>query len=239
MASLVENRMAWLDALRLTAGVSVICMHASFDWNGQPFSHASVSERIIPVTLNTIFYLARTELFLIISLFLLVMSLDRRPRSYRHTLGEQWQRLMIPYFAWMMIYVVFNMFKAWQLGYLQYLWHDMTTVADTWIRWFVLGSIRPQMHFLPTLFALVLFFPLYQHAVKNPLFGLVIVPCLYLKREFNIWIYENIDEFYVDYWLRISRILSYTGYGFVGAAFYGILNSDISIRQKLYWVSAF
>ncbi len=230
-----RDRMEWLDALRLIAGVSVICMHASFDWNGQIFPDVTAAERTVPTLLRTIFYLARTELFLVISLFLLAMSLDKRPRGYIETIGQQARRLLIPYVSWMIIFVIFNLFKAWELGYLVYLWRDMTTIPDTWIRWFALGSIRQQMHFLPTLFALVLMYPLFQLAVRNPVLGLLILPCLFLKRELSIWIYENVDAFYVDYWLRLVRILTYSSYGFIGASFYGILRNppNFKIRRLL------
>lgn len=216
--------MIWLDALRILAGVSMICMHATFDWNGQPFPDFTPDQRIAPVALNTIFYLARTELFLIISLFLLAMSIDRRPRSYSQTIKEQSKRLLIPYIFWISLYFFFTFFKAWQLDYLHYIWRDLTTMVDPWLRWFVLGSLRPQMHFLPTLFGLVLFYPLYRYAIKYPALGLLIFGCLYFKRELNIWIYAEFEPIYQPYLLRIARILTYTGYGFLGAAFYGLIS---------------
>ncbi|MBE9475746.1 MAG: hypothetical protein IME92_01290, partial [Proteobacteria bacterium] len=74
--------MVWIDGLRLIAGVSMVGLHASSDVNGQPFPDFSLWERTGPVMFRSVMYLARTELFIIIALFLLFLSLDNRPRNY-------------------------------------------------------------------------------------------------------------------------------------------------------------
>ena len=71
----LENRLVWLDSLRLAAGVSMVGLHATSDATGQPFVDYTQAERVAPMLLRAVIYTARTELFLIISVFLLLMAL--------------------------------------------------------------------------------------------------------------------------------------------------------------------
>ncbi|PYE84735.1 acyltransferase [Pseudoroseicyclus aestuarii] len=216
-------RLLWLDALRVLAGVSIICMHASAAPDGSPFSDATPAGRALPVLLQTLFYMARTELFLVISLFLLAMSLHRRPRGYGAVIAEQAQRLLVPFVFWVAVYVCVNLALGYHLGWGHYLLRALTSQAEIWIGYLLLGDVKQHMHFLPTLFALVLAFPLYRMAVARPALGLVLIPLLILKRQLNMAVWGGIeDPVATQYLLRAIRIATYTGYGLVGAAFYGI-----------------
>ena len=78
------DRFVWLDSLRLAAGVSMVGLHATSDAQGQPFAQYETAERIAPMLLRAVIYTTRTELFLIISVFLLLMALEKRPENLSH-----------------------------------------------------------------------------------------------------------------------------------------------------------
>lgn len=211
--------------MRLLAGVSMIVMHASFGPDGGPYANYTPSERVFPLTVHTLAYLARTELFVIISLFLLTMSLDRRPRGYVETIATQAKRLLIPFVFWAFFYIAWNIFKGYQMGYGHWLVRDLG-LLEPWLSWMLLGDMKATMHFLPTLFAVVLFYPLFRYAVRYPILGLLIIVTMMARFEVNSWIFGNIsDPVHKQWLLRGTRILSYVGYGMVAASFYGVMIS--------------
>ncbi|WP_116087404.1 acyltransferase [Tropicimonas sp. IMCC34011] len=217
------RRSLWLDALRVTAGISIICMHAANAPDGSPFADATPDARTVPVLIRTLFYMARTELFLVISLFLLSMSLHRRPRSYPTTIREQAERLLVPFLFWVAVYVAFNLAIGYQLGWGHYLWRDLTTMVEPWVGYLVLGDVKQHMHFLPTLFVLVLCYPLYRIGVRWPAVALILVPLLIAKRHLNLEVWSEVgDPVMRQYLLRAIRCVTYTGYGFAAAGLYGI-----------------
>ena len=110
-------RLIWLDNLRVLAGISMIGLHATSDSMGGAWADAAISERVGPTIIRTLLYVARTELFIIISAFLLVMSLDRRPRGYTNVVKDQFVRLSIPFGFWTLFYAVYGLVKATHLGY--------------------------------------------------------------------------------------------------------------------------
>lgn len=223
-----SSRMVWLDALRLLAGLSMVGLHASSDISGQPFPEFEPVERIGPVLFRAIVYTARTELFLIISLFLLTMSLDRRDRSYVQTVQEQARRLLVPFAFWALFYAFYRLLKASYFGYDAAILDQLQNPMN-WMAYFTLGSVQYHMHFLPTLFGLVLFFPLYKIAVRTPAFGLVILICLFAKREIDGWIWSQLREIEgFEFLVRGVKLMTYAGYGIVAASFYGLLKSGVS-----------
>ncbi len=226
-----KSRMVWLDCLRLIAGVSMVGLHASSDVNGQPFTDFEPIERAGPVLFRAVIYMARTELFIIISLFLLAMSLDRRPRGYFATVIEQAKRLLLPFAFWVVFYAFYRLIKASYFGYSDAIlvqlgsgWH--------WLSYFILGSVQYHMHFLPTLFGLVLLFPLYRMAVNAPWIGVIVLLCLFAKRETDIALYTHLsgsDGF--GYLVRGVKILTYAGYGVIAASFYGLLKKSLGVED--------
>lgn len=225
-----QNRLVWLDGLRLIASLSMVGLHATADINGQPFPDVTPLERTGPVILRSFMYLARTELFLIISLFLLFMSLDHRPRGYWPAIVEQSKRLMRPFLFWVVFYAFYRLIKAQYFGYDAAIWTELGTPLD-WIGYIVLGDVQYHMHFLPTLFALVLLFPVCLIAVKAPWTGLIILICLFVKREADIWLWAHADHIPAhEYFVRFVKVLTYLGYGYVGAAAYGIYKRSDGLR---------
>jgi surface polysaccharide O-acyltransferase-like enzyme len=232
-----KSRMVWLDCLRLLAGVSMVGLHASSDTGGQPFPEFETAERIGPVLFRAVVYTARTELFLIISLFLLTMSLDARHRSYGATIKEQARRLLLPFAFWVVFFAFYRLVKAGHFGYEDAIWRQLGDPMQ-WMSYFALGSVQYHMHFLPTLFGLVLIYPLYRVAVDNPMFSLVVLLCLFTKREVDIWIWSNLrDMGGFDYLVRGVKLLTYAGYGIVAAGFYGMMKrgfTDKALRGMFF-----
>lgn len=224
-------RMIWLDSLRLLAGVSMVGLHASSDPNGLPFPDFDAVDRIGPVLFRAVIYTARTELFLIISLFLLVMSIDARPRPWAATVKIQARRLLIPFAFWTVFYAFYRLIKASVFGYQDAIWAELSNPL-IWVEYGVLGSVQYHMHFLPTLFGLVLAVPLYRVAVHTPILGLSILLCLVVKREVDGWLWWKLSDLAAfDYLLRAVKIATYTGYGIVAASFYGLFKRGITTAQ--------
>lgn len=216
------QRLVWLDALRLIAGVSMVGLHASADAAGQPFPDASFEERLPPLLFRAVIYTARTELFLIISVFLLLMALERRPRGYGQTIREQARRLLVPFAFWAVFYAFYNLIKAQSFGYEAAIWDQLGSL-QAWLGYLILGDVKYHMHFLPTLFGLVLIYPLFRLAVAHPWLGLVVIVCLLIKREADLFLWSNLQNMPgFDYVLRLIKVLSYAGYGMLAGAFLGI-----------------
>lgn len=217
-----KDRLVWVDALRLIAGVSMVGLHASSDINGQPFPDSSALERSGPVFFRSIMYLARTELFIIISLFLLFMSLENRPRTYGKVIMEQSKRLMRPFVFWVIFYAFYRLIKAHYFDYDAAIWAQLSNPFD-WLGYFMLGDVQYHMHFLPTLFGMVLLYPICLIAIEKPWIGVIVLLALFAKREVDIWLWAHIDVTPVtDYLIRFVKILTYMGYGFVAATALGI-----------------
>ncbi|MEM6478093.1 MAG: acyltransferase [Pseudomonadota bacterium] len=227
--------MIWLDALRLIAGVSMVGLHATADAAGQPFIDWPMEDRLAPLLIRAVIYTARTELFLMISIFLLLMALDRRPRGYGATLAEQARRLLLPFAFWTILYAFYSLIKAQHFSYDAWLWQELQS-PQTWLSYFLLGSSKYHMHFLPTLFALVLLYPLFKLAKEHVWLGAAIFACLLIKRELDIFLWSNFTaEPWFDYALRAVKVLTYAGYGFAAAALLGIWEKWGKTRDLSAW----
>ncbi|MEO0357963.1 MAG: acyltransferase [Pseudomonadota bacterium] len=228
------DRMIWLDALRLLAGLSMVGLHATSDAQGQPWVQYPEADRWGPLIIRAVLYMARTELFLIISLFLLMMSLDRRPRPYLNTLGEQARRLVMPFLFWTIFFAVFSLLKAHNFGYA---FAQISAISDpfVWIEYLFLGTSKYHMHFLPTLFGLVLFFPVFTMAINRPWLGFAVVAGLVFKHEIDGLIWSNLyGSDSLPWALRATKILTYCGYGMVAGAAYGLWRNNTNFRPLLW-----
>lgn len=216
------ERFVWLDSLRLVAGVSMVGLHSSADPTGQPFVAYEASERIVPMLIRAVIYTARTELFLIISIFLLLMALERRPKTYGETLRIQARRLLVPFVFWTVFYAFYDLIKADAFGYYDSAAAQLADPAE-WAGFLLLGSVKYHMHFIPTLFALLLFYPLFRIAIRHPWMGLLVLGCLLVKRDLDGFLYPNFWGQDVLPWaVRAVKVTTYIGYGMVAGAFLGI-----------------
>lgn len=219
------GRLIWLDALRLVAGLSMVGLHATADPSGQPWPDYPVSDRIAPVLLRSVLYVARTELFLMISVFLLMLALDRRPRGYAAVMMEQSRRLLVPFVFWTFFFAAYGLIKASQFGYLDAAWRDITQPSN-WFSYLLLGNVKYHMHFIPTLFGILLFYPLYLLSVHFPVLGVGVLICLLVKSELDAFVFPTLwGTDALPYAVRAVKVLTYVGYGMVAGAAYGIFRN--------------
>ncbi|WP_283426910.1 acyltransferase [Shimia sagamensis] len=229
------GRHTWIDALRLFAGVSMVGLHVTADAQGQPFPEADPAARLAPMVLRALLYTARTELFLMISIMLLLMALSRRPRSYGTVMAEQARRLLIPFVFWTAAYAFYNLLKARSLGYEAEVFAALQQPV-TWAGYLLLGDVKYHMHFIPTLFALLLFFPLFGVAERKPALGLMVVPALLLKQRVDPVLYAALwDTETLGYAVRALKVLSYIGYGMAAGAVLGVWRQTTAAQRQI-WI---
>lgn len=180
-------------------------------------------DRIAPLVLRTFAYTARTELFIIISLFLLMMSLEKRQRNYSDTIAEQAERLLLPFAFWTVFYAFFTLLKAQHFGYFDSKLAALGEV-QTWLSFAFLGTSKYHMHFLPTLFCVVLAYPLMRKAIDVPVLGgVALVLCLTSRWQFDQFIYPRLwDDPNILAIGRTVKIVTHIGYGMAAAACLGL-----------------
>ena len=227
-------RMNWLDIARLSAAFSIIGIHTTTDSQGKAFLNYEVSERIFPVLMRTTAELASTEFFILLSLFLLAFKLERKPMPYLATMRQQVRRLLVPFAFWTIFYAFFVLIKASAFGYVEPMLARLSSVG-IWVDFFLLGKSQYHMHFIPTIFLIFLFHPIFKLALKTPLLGLLIVPFLIFNLSMSSWIWGNIsDKSTLEYLVRITKVLGYIGYGFAAYSILGLwqskLDKELSMR---------
>jgi len=204
------------------AGVSMLGLHSTSDPTGQPWVAYAVEDRYAPLLLRTVLYMARTELFIVISCFLLLFAMERRPRDYSETIKEQMRRLLVPFAFWTVFFAFYGLIKAHAFGYLN---SSLETfmAPQKWLGYLLLGNVKYHMHFLPTLFGVVLMYPLFRLAVKYPALGFSILVCLVAKEQLDSFIYRTFwGAEILPYLVRAVKIMTYAGYGMMAGAALGI-----------------
>jgi surface polysaccharide O-acyltransferase-like enzyme len=222
-----KPRMVWFDANRVFAAMGVVLIHSSTDFAGQPFADAAMGDRILPVFLRSIGEFSGSEMFFLFSLFLMAMRVDTKMPSYGAAIGMQAQRLLTPFVFWVVFYAFFRLVKANAFGYAPYIM-DQLSQPQSWLGYFILGKVQYHMHFLPTLFALFLFFPLMRVATRYPIFGLTLFFTLGVMNNAQGFVWSlDLDANLRDYLVRGLKILGYVGYGFAAFAIYGLWKDGI------------
>lgn len=230
-----KQRMIWLDCLRLMAGLSMLALHSTSDPTGQPWVSYPVEDRYAPLLLRTVLYMARTELFILISCFLLLFALDRRPRSYGQTIREQMRRLLVPFLFWTVFFAFYGLIKAYAFGYLDSALADLSNPWE-WVRYLTLGGVKYHMHFLPTLFGLVLFYPLFRLAGKYPALGLSVVAFLMIKQQLDAFVFSHFwGTDILPYLVRGIKIVTYVGYGMMAGAALNIWQRTTAESRREWW----
>ncbi|MGB0845371.1 MAG: acyltransferase family protein [Thiolinea sp.] len=220
-------RMNWLDAARIAAAFCIIAIHSTTDVRGLPFPDAQAGERIFTVLFRTTAELASTEYFFLISLFLLAFKLERKPAGFSATMKVQARRLLVPFAVWTVFYAFFHFFKAYKFNYVDSVAESLLN-PSIWADYFILGTAQYHMHFLPTLFILILFHPLYKLAAKFPILGLSLIPMIFLRNYFDGWLWGNAgDSAALEYLLQVVKILCYVGYGMAAYAMFGLWKTQI------------
>ena len=226
------SRMTWLDANRALAALGVVLIHCTTDDAGQPFTASPVAERIGPAILRVVAELSGAELFLVFSLFLVAFKLDRRSLGYRMVIDDYAKRLLIPFLAWTLFFAFFRLLKANAFGYANAILGELGR-WQSWVDYLLLGSAAYHLHFLPTLFALVLFFPVMLAAIRFPLAGLLLVPSLYVMDFVQDWLWGAVsDPLLRDCLVRAVRIFGYVGYGLAAFSLYGLWKRGLDRRDS-------
>ncbi len=227
MSGRSKPRMIWFDANRVFAALGVVLIHSSTDFAGQPFANAAADERLVPVFLRSIGEFSGSEMFFLFSLFLMAMRVDTKMPAYGAAIGTQAKRLLVPFAFWVLFYAFFRLIKASAFGYAPYITNQLSQ-PESWLGYFVLGNVQYHMHFLPTLFALFLFFPLMRAATRYPFFGLTLFFTLGVMNNAQgfVWSLE-LDAGVRDYLIRALKIFGYVGYGFAAFAIYGLWKDGI------------
>jgi len=216
MVSARTSRLEWLDALRVAAGLSMVGLHATSDSQGQPWVAYDVGERVAPLLLRTLLYVARTELFIIIAIFLIMLNLEKV--NYRRSARKYWDNLAIPYLFWSLAFLVITSAKAMHFGYLSSYSEGLLSLSR-WSRIIFLGEAKYHLHFLPTLIPLLLAYPLYTIAKRHPWWALIAFPLLLIKSEIDPIIWREFAGTDALPWIvRGVKLVSYLGYGFCAAA---------------------
>jgi surface polysaccharide O-acyltransferase-like enzyme len=216
-----SERMVWFDSNRAIAALGVVLIHCCSDVAGQPFASATAGERIVPVLIRSIAELSGSEMFFLFSLFLISLRLDKRRVGLKQTMSDQAKRLLVPFVFWTVFYAFFRLAKASTFGYQPYILGQLGD-WQSWLGYFALGSANYHLHFLPSLFILVLFFPVMRLAERYPITGLAIFGLLGAMESVQGYLYgAGLDPLLRDFLVRGVKILGYVGYGFAAFAFYG------------------
>lgn len=229
-------RMNWLDAARLSAAFSIISIHSTTDSKGKAFIDYDVQDRIFPVLMRTVSELASTEFFILVSLFLLAFKLERKPMPYGATMLLQAKRLLVPFVFWTFFYAAFTLVKANAFGYVDPMLAKLAQ-PSTWAGYFILGNSQYHMHFIPTIFLIFMFHPVFKLALAHPLLGLMVIPFLAFNLSMSTWIWGNIaDRTTIDYLARFAKVLAYIGYGFAAYSILGLWQKkfDAEFSKKIF-----
>lgn len=227
MGRAVKPRLVWFDANRVFAAFGVVLIHSSTDFGGQAFPDASMGERIVPVLLRSLGEFSGSEMFFMFSLFLMAMRVDKKMPTYGSAIAVQAKRLLVPFAFWAVFYAFFRLLKADAFNYAPYIWDQLGQV-QSWFGYFILGTSQYHMHFLPTLFALFLFYPVMRSATRYPILGLTVVVTIGVMNNAQGFLWGlDIDPVLRAYLLRALKILGYVGYGMAAFAIYGLWNDGI------------
>lgn len=227
MSGGAKSRLLWFDANRVFAAFGVVLIHSSTDFAGQPFANVDPDARLLPIFFRSLGEFSGSEMFFMFSLFLMAMRVDKRMPAYGTAIGQQAQRLLVPFAFWVIFYAFFRMIKADAFGYAPYMW-DQITDARNWLGYFILGKSQYHMHFLPTLFALFLFFPVMRIATRYPVMGFTLLLTLGVMNSAQAFVWGlDLDPVLRDYVIRALKVFGYVGYGFAAFAIYGLWKDGI------------
>jgi surface polysaccharide O-acyltransferase-like enzyme len=217
------GRLGWLDAARVLAALLVIMIHCSADPAGNAFNNFPKEERIIPVMMRMVGEVSGAELFLVFSLFILAMRVDRpNTPGFGPTIRLQGRRLLVPFAAWSVFYLCFRFVKASAFGYTNGLVKELSD-WHSWIEYVLMGTAQYHLHFLPTLFVIMMFYPVLKAAIRFPLIGLSLIPLLYCMDTVQERIWALVTEPTTrDLLARAVKDICYTGYGFAAFSVFGI-----------------
>jgi surface polysaccharide O-acyltransferase-like enzyme len=216
------DRVVWLDALKVCSILGVIGIHVTADSAGLPYSAFAPEDRVAPALGRAVATYFNYPLFFIASFFLLAGS-SQHEHGYAAVTKARLRRLVPPYLAWSAFYLVFRNVKAISFGYQDYYWQELATPIS-WLKYGLIGGAQYHLHFLPTLIALTLLYPLYKLASRWPILGLALVGSLLLWPSIDSFVYVQLGERpnLIPIALSGTKLIGFSGYGFLGFALYAI-----------------
>ncbi len=222
-----SSRMVWFDANRVFAAIGVVLIHSTTDFSGKVFPEAATDERLLPVIGRALGEFSGSEMFFTFSLFLLAFKVDRSRPNWGAAVADQARRLLVPFAFWALFYALFRLVKAQAFGYDDAIISQLGQ-PESWVGYLILGNSQYHMHFLPTLFLLVLFYPVMRLGQRFPIFALLLIPCLGIMREVQGMIWGlPLNELARDMLLRGTKVMGYVGYGFAAFALFGLWKDGI------------
>ncbi len=227
MSGAGKQRLIWFDANRAFAAMGVVLIHSSTDFAGKPFANAEPGERLLPVFFRSLGEFSSSEMFFMFSLFLMAMRVDKKMPEYSTAMIQQAKRLLIPFAFWVVFYAFFRLLKADTFNYAPYIW-DQLGQTKNWVAYFLLGNSQYQLHFVPTLFVLFMFYPVMRLATRYPVMGLSVFVTLGVMNYAQGFVWSlDLDPLVRAYLIRALKIFGYVGYGFAAFAIYGLWNDGI------------
>ena len=227
-----ESEFGWITALKAYAVIGVIAIHATADSAGLPYAAFPPHQRIAPAILRALALTFNYQIFLVTAFFLMAHSLTRRPRTYAEMIRDRTRRLIGPFLFWTFVFLAFRHWKAHVFGYEAFYRRELADLSS-WAAYFLLGSAQYHLHFLPLLFGLILFYPVFTPALTRPWLGAGIFAtfaCLpFMDRQVYIHVASPALRPFV---LRATQIFSYLGYGLLAFSLYGIQRRGLSSKMR-------
>lgn len=214
------SRMLWLDASRVMAAIGVILIHSTTDAAGEPFRSPSPWMNLSTSFVRGVAELSGAEIFLVFSLFLLAHKVEKGGTSYGAILRQQARRLLIPFLAWSLFFAFFRLFKASAFNYSPAVWTELSSVRS-WVSYALFGTAQYHLHFMPTLFFVILFFPCMTMARRFPQLGLLLIPFLVCMDYLQRWswgYFTTLPDRLAA--MQVIKNLGYLGYGMAAFSLY-------------------
>ena len=224
-----KRRLGWLDALKVCSILGVIVIHVTADSSGRPYTLYPASDRIVPSLLRALGIFFNYPIFFVVSFFLLGGSPLRHEARYVEVIAERLRRLLPPFLIWSVIYLAFRNVKAVAFDYHSYYLQELATPIS-WLKYLLIGSAQYHLHFLPTLIALSLIYPLYKLASKWPFFGVAVIALLLVWPSLDAIVYARLADKtdVLPLALSATKLVGLAGYGFLGFALYSLNRRGIS-----------
>ena len=218
-----EPRLLWMNALKILSILGVIGIHVTADSSGLPYASYPASQRLAPSLARALSEIFNYPVFLIASLFLLALRLDRAPRqrSYSAVIRSRLKRLLPPFLLWSLVFLAVRNVKAISFGYHDYYLEELAAPIS-WLRYLFLGGAQYHLHFIPILMALYLLYPVYNVAIRKPALGAFALLTLGLWPSADQIIYSSMaTSAALPFALTATKVAAFTGYGFVAFSLYG------------------
>jgi surface polysaccharide O-acyltransferase-like enzyme len=204
-----SSRLTWLDANRVFAAVGVVLIHSTADSSGGPYTAYPPAQRAVPAMLRGVAEFSGAEIFIVFSMFLLAFKLSKQDHRYGAVIWDQAKKLFVPYLAWSLVFAFFRLAKAHAFGYEGVILRELTS-WKAWAGYVLLGSAQYHLHFIPTLFGVLLMYPLFRSAIRFPAMGAALLAGVFVLGSGEGWLWGHVhDPLLRDYLVRILKTCAY------------------------------